>query len=121
MTCAIHKNYNSEEESRKLNSQKKKYELDKDAESENIIQPEVNTNLQNQQHNNQQYKFDVDVEETKSNQKNEPESLCTYPRYSAYKSYNDYINQRFIQRASALFSFTDSINIKNVILFRFVK
>ncbi|MDJ0576589.1 MAG: hypothetical protein QNJ65_15650 [Xenococcaceae cyanobacterium MO_234.B1] len=59
----IDKDYNYEEESRKFNSQKKKQDkFDKDAESENIIRPEVNTNLQNQQHNNKQYKFDVDVD-----------------------------------------------------------
>ncbi len=98
MTEEIDNYYNYLEELRKIDSRKKKQDkLDK--ELENLIQPPVNSNLQNQQHNNKQYKFDVDVEETKSNQNNE--SLYTPPKYSSYKkSHYDYLNKRFVQRAS---------------------
>ena len=98
MTEEIDNYYNYQEELRKFKEQKKKQDkLDK--ERENIIQPPLNTNIQNQQLQDKQYKFDVDVEETKSNQNNE--SLYTTPKYSSYKkSHYDYLNKRFVQRAS---------------------
>lgn len=83
------------EELRRFKARKKK----QDEFPENFVQPSVNNNLQNQQHLDRQYKFDRDVEETKSHQNNQ--SLYTTPKYSAQKSnYYDYLNKRFVRRAS---------------------
>ena len=98
MTEEIDNNYRDEEELRKFKERKKKQDkLDK--ERENIIQPPLNTNIQNQQLQDKQYKFDVDIEETKNNQNNQ--SIYTPPKYSSYKkSHYDWLYKRFVQRAS---------------------